>query len=85
MPRHRAIDANSFIKCGGTANRRFFCQLVSGIFVGEIPNLCDFGDEPKFTVGIHGLTMLVPEFILCAGRLCHGHVFNAHDRGARRL
>ena len=85
MSRHRAIDVNSSIKCGGTANRRFFCKLVSGIFVGEIPNLCDFGDELKFTVGVHWLTVFVPEFILRAGRLCHGHVPNAHDWGARRL
>ena len=53
--------------------------------MGEVHNLCDFGDELKFTVGVHWLTVFVPEFILRAGRLCHGHVSNAHDWGARRL
>ena len=79
------VNVNPTFKRNRTNIWPFFCQLVRGFIVGKIFNLCRFGDEPKFVMGIHRVTVPLPKFILRIRRLCDGDVSDAHDRRARCL
>ena len=67
-----SIDAFPASERLGAESGFLSVNFLSGLALGQIPDLRDSSDEPKSALGIHGAALSVPELLLRFGRICLG-------------